>query len=198
MKISKINFTIFAAIILLLLLGFTKNTEPIRVHVKFVAQSDNEFKKGTLRIVETGEIFEITEVKDFSFRLQKGNYTLRFTSETPHRIVYPGKITRKQNEVIIYLGNSKSYIEEYASEKNWQQLLKEDRLKFIHLGFAPVHVKEFYEKYKIDVKNEGCVITPVISSAAEHNNRIVANYLTSKFGTEWKKDLGFLPFGVYK
>ncbi len=196
MKISKINLGLIAAFSLLLLFAFTKKNEPITVHVKMVKQSETEFKKGILSIAETREKFEITEIKDFTFSLQKGKYRFKFASETPYRLHSPGKITKKENTITIFLGESKPLTQEYATAENWQQLLKENRLKFIHFGIAPVNPKEFYEKYGISVKNEGCVITPVTSAAAEINNRIVANYLTGKFGNEWKKDLEFLPFGL--
>ena len=72
MKISKINFTIFAAISLLLLFGFTKNTEPIRVHVKFVAQSDNEFKKEHFASLKPGKYLKSLRLKIFHFYFRKG------------------------------------------------------------------------------------------------------------------------------
>lgn len=196
MKISKINFSFVATFALLIFFAFTKTNEPITVQVKMVKPSETEFKKGTLSIPETGQTFEITEVKDFTFPLQKGKYQFKFTTDTPYRLRAPGKITQKDHTITIFLGEPKPIMQEYATQENWQQLLKENRLKFIHFGIAAINPKEFYEKYGISVKNEGCVITPVTSSAAEINNRIVADYLTGKFGNAWKKDLEFLPFGL--
>lgn len=195
MKNSKILHSVFV-FSLLILFSFAGKDEPISVTVKIEMMPDTKFEHGTLTIKETGQTFEITEAKDFTIPLKKGKYTFRFTSETPHLLSYPGKITDKENVVKIALGTYKLHMQEYATAENWQLLLKEEKLKFVHFGIAPANEKEFFEKYRIGVKCEGCVITPTLSTAAKTNNEIVADYLSSKFGENWKKELKFTPFGL--
>lgn len=195
MKNSKILLSVFV-FALLVLFSFAGKDEPVSVNVKIELMPDTKFEHGTLTIKETGQTFEIKDAKDFTIPLKKGKYTFRFTSETSHHLSYPGKITAKENTVTITLGTYKLQMKEYATEENWQQLLKEDKLKFVHFGIAPADEKEFFEKYRIGLKSEGCVITPTLSTAVKTNNKIVADYLSSKFAEDWKKELKFIPFGL--
>lgn len=192
----KFSLLSLVAAALLIILSFGKKDDRISVTVTFNLLPGTEFQKGILSVDETGQQFEISGTKPFSFPLKKGKYRFRFHSETPYRITYPSKITAKEHTVTITLGKVKPILEEYATEENWLQLLHENKLKFIQFGIAPAYNKEFTEKYRIEVKTEGCVLTPQIAEAAKTNNRMVVGYLDSKFGNGWKNDLKFTPFGL--
>lgn len=84
----------------------------------------------------------------------------------------------------------------YADETNLDLLLKEERATFVVFGMVTNDYSDFERKYGIKVRTENCVITPGISKIALVNNRIISDYLNEKFSTDWKADLGMLPFGL--
>ena len=84
----------------------------------------------------------------------------------------------------------------YADETNFEILLKEERATFVVFGMVTNDYSDFERKYGIKVRTENCVITPGISKIALLNNRIISDYLNEKFSTDWKADLGMLPFGL--
>ena len=84
----------------------------------------------------------------------------------------------------------------FATDENFQLLVKENKAVIVHYGFVPVYNKEFEKKYGIKILNAGCVIIPGENHHSTKNNQIISKYLTGKFGEIWKKDLGFSPFGV--
>lgn len=84
----------------------------------------------------------------------------------------------------------------YADETNFDMLLKEERATFVVFGMVTNDYSDFEKKYGIKVRTENCVITPGISKIALVNNRIISDYLNEKFSTDWKADLGMLPFGL--
>ncbi|WP_226065712.1 FEKKY domain-containing protein [Kaistella polysaccharea] len=84
----------------------------------------------------------------------------------------------------------------YATEKNLEFLLKEKRASFVVFGLATNDYSDFENKYGIKVKTENCVISPGISQIATENNKLISDYLTSKYKDEWKTDLNFVPFGL--
>lgn len=67
---------------------------------------------------------------------------------------------------------------------------------FIDFGIVLKSNPEFTKKYKIGIKSEGCVITEASSKIAKSNNQQLADLLDKKYGDIWKKDLGFLPYGL--
>jgi hypothetical protein len=56
--------------------------------------------------------------------------------------------------------------------------------------------EEFRKKYGIAVIYQNCVISQFLSQKAKENNQLVAKTLTEKHGDNWKKDLGFIPYGL--
>ena len=83
-----------------------------------------------------------------------------------------------------------------VTEKNIESLINSDSAKFISFGIADQDFRKFKEKYGVDLKIEGCVLTSTLSKKAKENNTFLANYLTEKYGENWKKDLPFVPFGL--
>ncbi|WP_407404440.1 hypothetical protein [Chryseobacterium sp.] len=67
---------------------------------------------------------------------------------------------------------------------------------FIDFGIVLKSNTEFIKKYKIGIKSQGCVITESSSKAAKSNNQQLADLLDKKYGDIWKKDLGFVPYGL--
>lgn len=72
----------------------------------------------------------------------------------------------------------------------------EKTLHFKQFGIMSRNHEEFRKKYGISVQYENCVISPFLSQQAKSNNVLAAKMLTEKFGEVWKKDLGFLPYGL--
>lgn len=73
---------------------------------------------------------------------------------------------------------------------------KRNTVHFVQFGIMSKIHKEFEKKYGIAVQYENCVVSKYLSEKAKQNNILVAKKLTQKFGNAWKKDLGFLPYGL--
>ena len=86
---------------------------------------------------------------------------------------------------------------EYANDENVNQLHDTGELKIITIGIVSNDYSEFEKNYSIIVKTEGCVAAPHLLSAVADNNLAVADFLTKRYGDAWKKDLGFVPMGIY-
>lgn len=86
--------------------------------------------------------------------------------------------------------------ENIATPENIENLVKTGSAKFITFGIAMQDFKKFRDKYGVDLKSNGCVITGNSGSIAALNNQYLAKYLTEKYGDTWKQDLPFLPFGL--
>jgi hypothetical protein len=193
MKIFK--FLGFAAIIIILSSFIAREKIPVRI---LIENPENiEFKGGKLIVLKTKEEISITDLQSKEILVDAGKQQFKFISETPHYISYPKKIDTQNNTVKIRLIKSTNSPESgLATEKNFQELLKSKKLQFVHFGFASRVNPEFEKKYNVLVKNEGCVITPILSAHVTKNNQLIAEYLTKTFGDLWKKDLGFLPYGL--
>lgn len=74
---------------------------------------------------------------------------------------------------------------------------KNEKVKyFLQFGIMSRNHNSFKEKYGVHVVYENCIITPFMSEKAKKNNQEVAQYLTSKYGESWKKDLEIIPYGL--
>lgn len=195
MKIPKLLFAILLLSSLFLVMNFVKTKGAISVTVHVTNDDNLSFEKGTLTIIETGKTYEIKEAKDFEIQLKKGKYQFKFTSETPHTILFPSKISEKDNWVYINLGKTK-LSNDYATDENIKNLVENNSAEFIIFGIVSEDDTNFKEKYGIGVKAENCVITPYLSNLAKENNKTIANYLNKNFGTSWKADLKITPFGL--
>lgn len=67
---------------------------------------------------------------------------------------------------------------------------------FMQFGIMSRNHQEFSKKYGIAVLYQNCVISPFLSKKAKENNQLIAKQLTEKHGDLWKKDLGFIPYGL--
>lgn len=67
---------------------------------------------------------------------------------------------------------------------------------FQQFGIMSKTHKNFKEKYGVQIVYENCVITPYMAEKAKKNNQEVAQYLTNKYGENWKKDLEITPYGL--
>lgn len=68
--------------------------------------------------------------------------------------------------------------------------------QFIQFGIMNKNHTYFSKKYNIGVKYENCVISESLSQKAKANNKLLASRLDKKYGEIWKKDLGFIPYGL--
>lgn len=82
------------------------------------------------------------------------------------------------------------------TEQNYEKVIKDGRAAFLQFGLGGTYKPEFTKKYKIGIWNQGCVISKESDKIATTNNKLLARYLTKKYGNTWKKDLGFTPFGI--
>lgn len=84
----------------------------------------------------------------------------------------------------------------FATEENFEMLFNENKAIIVHYGFAPVYNADFEKKYGVKIYNAGCVVLPGNNNPATINNQLISKLLTKNFGENWKKDLGFQPFGT--
>lgn len=77
-----------------------------------------------------------------------------------------------------------------------KKLNKENLPQFIQFGIMSKNHEGFKKKYGTAVRYQNCVISKYLSEKARENNRLVAKNLTEKYGNEWRKDLGFIPYGL--
>lgn len=73
---------------------------------------------------------------------------------------------------------------------------KENLPQFIQFGIMSKNHEGFKKKYGATVVYQNCVVSKDLSEKARENNRLVAKNLTEKYGNEWRKDLGFIPYGL--
>lgn len=196
MKISKLLFVLSMFCTSIFIMNFIQVKETVEVTIHITNEDNLPFEKGTLSIIETGETYEVNEVKDFTIPLKQGKYHFKFNSETHHFITYPARINAKDNWVLITLKDSNNITNSYANSGNIQDLVKSNKAQFIVFGIVSEDYTEFKEKYGVGVKTENCVITSYLSKVARENNEIVAQYLNENFGTSWKEDLKIIPFGL--
>ncbi|WP_338349854.1 hypothetical protein [Nonlabens tegetincola] len=71
--------------------------------------------------------------------------------------------------------------------------------QFIVYGLVPPSrddVKEFEDKYGVGSISMGCVIDPLSSVKATKNNCAIAAYLDQKYGTVWREEIKYHPYGL--
>lgn len=76
------------------------------------------------------------------------------------------------------------------------EIKQEHRPHFIQFGIMSKNHTVFKKKYHTDIVYQNCVISSEISKQAAKNNLALAKSLTEKYGDVWKKDLGFIPYGL--
>ena len=90
----------------------------------------------------------------------------------------------------------KSFKIKPSTENTATVLANENSPHFMQFGIMSRNHEEFRKKYGIAVIYQNCVISQFLSQKAKENNTLVAKELTEKYGDQWKKDLGFIPFGL--
>ncbi|MBW7675870.1 FEKKY domain-containing protein [Chryseobacterium chendengshani] len=83
-----------------------------------------------------------------------------------------------------------------VQEKSQEVTDREKTPYFVQFGIMSKAHKKFEENYGVDIHYQNCVVSKFLSEKAKENNKLVAKTLTQKFGNAWKKDLGFLPYGL--
>lgn len=83
-----------------------------------------------------------------------------------------------------------------STAKNERILPDENSPHFMQFGIMSRNHDEFRKKYGISVIYQNCVISQFQSQKAKENNQLIAKSLTEKYGDTWRKDLGFIPYGL--
>lgn len=83
-----------------------------------------------------------------------------------------------------------------STENRTIVLANENSPHFMQFGIMSRNHEEFRKKYGIAVIYQNCVISQFLSQKAKENNKLVAKELTEKYGDNWRKDLGFIPYGL--
>ncbi|UFH33650.1 hypothetical protein LNP04_08085 [Chryseobacterium sp. C-71] len=83
-----------------------------------------------------------------------------------------------------------------STAKNEKTLPNENASHFMQFGIMSRNHDEFRKKYGISVIYQNCVISQFQSQKAKENNQLIAKSLTEKYGDTWRKDLGFIPYGL--
>lgn len=82
------------------------------------------------------------------------------------------------------------------AKKNERILPDENSPHFMQFGIMSRNHDQFRKKYGISVIYQNCVISQFQSQKAKENNQLIAKSLTEKYGDTWRKDLGFIPYGL--
>lgn len=90
----------------------------------------------------------------------------------------------------------KSFNVKPSTAKNERNLPDENSPHFMQFGIMSRNHDEFRKKYGISVMYQNCVISQFQSQRARENNQLIARSLTEKHGDAWRKDLGFIPYGL--
>lgn len=187
---------------------------PITATIIFENHTDNTSISGMFYIAETNQSLEINSLDRFSIELpKKGKYHFSFHSEDVNAfITYPVRMTKRKNTITIRL---ESKITDYQTSTALVSFRKKDIsnfsieqieeglengiINFIVHGLVvlnPNTVKAFKRKYGVGFISENCVVDPISFRVAMDNNKKIADYLTSKFGDDWKNELPTQPFGL--
>ncbi|MCI3938311.1 hypothetical protein MQX03_13995 [Chryseobacterium aahli] len=83
-----------------------------------------------------------------------------------------------------------------STAKSERVLPDENSPHFMQFGIMSRNHDEFRKKYGISVIYQNCVISQFQSQKAKENNQLIAKSLTEKYGDTWRKDLGFIPYGL--
>ena len=79
-----------------------KNTNiPLTIHFNY--DKNIQFKRGTITIKETNQIFEITTLEDFIIPLIKGKYTIIFMAENFGKHAISQRINEKDKILNIFI-----------------------------------------------------------------------------------------------
>lgn len=106
------------------------------------------------------------------------------------------EVSSKKDTIKTTVNGQEINLTNFATEENFEMLFNENKAIIVHYGFAPVYNADFEKKYGVKIYNAGCVVLPGNNNPATINNQLISKLLTKNFGENWKKDLGFQPFGT--
>ena len=185
----------------ILLSSFQTTNKEINVVVILENFSKRETIQGEFYIEETNQKFGVNSLDEFKFILpKKGKYKFKFIATgLVVNITSPKKITEKNNTITIKLYDLPAPELNILSNKEINEKVNQGRVNFIINGISstiPSEYNIFKEKYGIGFVMENCVIDPLTYKKTREHNNIILDYLNSKYGQAWYKELPAKPFGI--
>ncbi|UQD56197.1 hypothetical protein [Flavobacterium sp. K5-23] len=201
---------------LILALTFTVSNateKEIVAEVVFENLTGKTLNSGEFYVTETNERIEIKNTQSFKVTLpEKGKYQFEFsTKDFIAYTFYPARITAKNNTITIRLVEKKDLpfnkvtrsfpinFDTNLTDQDIEKRISKGALNFIIHGIdnsIPKEFAQFKEKYGIGLIKENCVIDPLSFKRARENNQMISDYLNSKYGEDWLKELPMKPFGI--
>lgn len=181
--------------------------------VVFENMTDQDLSSGKFFVPALNKIVEINSENSFSIVLpERGKYQFAFYSEDFESYTYyPARITSRKNTITIRLENKEEEETKTAtfSELPSSELTNltfteiEERVEAGEINFifhsisdTPIDFTDFQEKYGVGMVTKNDVVDPLGYKHAVEHNQIIAEYLRSKYGESWLKDLPSKPFGI--
>jgi hypothetical protein len=195
------------------LLTTTVFANEIEATVVFENMTNKELTSGQFINISTNHKIDVNNTESFKITLpEKGKYIFTFTSgDFNVYTIYPAKMSSNKNIITVRLTNKldvNSTINVSSSSKKLdlkttndeiENLISKGSVNFILHGIdntVPEDYLAFKDKYGIGVRKENCAINPISYKHATMNNKVISQYLTSKYGTEWLNELQVKPFGI--
>ena len=200
------------------LIALTCFSSALSNQIKATVVFDNFNQKTTISGVfyntETSQAYKINSLDSFTVELpEEGKHYCSFGSdEAKVTTYYPVRIRKRKNTITMRLEDEKGAILLNQPELNFhlkdisnymtEQVDKAIRLgtiNFIIHGLMPSElqaVELFKTTYGIGFISENCVINPLAFKMTLHINKRIQDYLTSKYGNEWTKEIPATPFGL--
>lgn len=197
-------------IALTLLLSFTASyAKAFTAKVTISNQTDSPFTYGTLYIDALNFKHEFTTTGEFMLTIpDNGKYVIRFESKNfICTTLYPNRLSKRNAQIQITLTDVTNIDGFIPSNTNFnnnrltiaEQIEAGQSVNFVVNGISPIPQQTFAlfkEQYGIGIVTENCAIDPIAFRNAKQHNQAIANYLTEKFGTEWKEDLPISILGI--
>lgn len=199
---------IVIAVTLLLTLTTTYAKE-FTARVTISNETDIPFSKGTLYIDALHYKHEFTTTGEFMLTIpDNGKYVIRFESENfICTTLYPVRLNKRNAQIQVKLTETLNIANQIPLNTTLihkrltiaEQIEAGQSVNFVINGITPIPPQTyalFKEKYGIGIVTENCAVDPISFRNAKLHNQAIANYLTEKFGTEWKEDLPISILGI--
>lgn len=195
------------------LLTTTIFANEIEATVVFENMTNKELTSGQFINISTNHKIDVNNTESFKITLpEKGKYIFTFTSgDFNVYTIYPAKMSSNKNVITVRLTNkldvnstmnvssSSKKLDLKTTNEEIENLISKGSVNFILHGIdntIPEDYLAFKDKYGIGVIKENCAINPLSYKNATMNNKVIYQYLTSKYGPEWLNDLQVKPFGI--
>lgn len=199
--------------LIIALLTTTIFANEIEATVVFENMTNKELTSGQFINISTNNKIDVNNTESFKITLpEKGKYIFTFTSEDFNvYTIYPAKMSSNKNVITVRLTNkldvnstmnvssSSKKLDLKTTNEEIENLISKGSVNFILHGIDNTVTEDylaFKDKYGIGAIKENCVIDPLSYKNATMNNKIISQYLTSKYGTEWLNELQVKPFGI--